>query len=50
MKILFLGAEPNDLINNRTDLIKEFRNFVPNASDQTWNKSYLPVLIIHLEK
>ena len=26
------------------DLIKEFRNFVPNASDQTWNKSYLPVL------
>ena len=27
-----------------SDLIKEFRNFVPNASDQTWNKSYLPVL------
>ena len=27
-----------------SDLVKEFRNFVPNASDQTWNKSYLPVL------
>ena len=27
-----------------SDLIKEFRNFVPNASDHTWNKSYLPVL------
>ena len=27
-----------------SDLIKEFRNFVPNASDQTWNKSYFPVL------
>ena len=29
-----------------SDLIKEFRNFVPNASDQTWTKSYLPVLYI----
>ena len=27
-----------------SDLVKEFRNFVRNASDQTWNKSYLPVL------
>ena len=25
-------------------LIEEFRPFVPNASDKTWNKSYLPVL------
>ena len=25
-------------------LIEEFRAFVPNASDKTWNKSYVPVL------
>ena len=25
-------------------LIEEFRKFVPNASDKTWQKSYLPVL------
>ena len=25
-------------------LIEEFRPFVPNASDKTWSKSYLPVL------
>ena len=23
--------------------IEEFRAFVPNASEQTWNKSYVPV-------
>ena len=26
------------------ELIEEFRAFVPNASDKTWNKSYVPVL------
>ena len=27
-----------------SELIKEFRLFVPNASDTTWRKSYLPIL------
>ena len=27
-----------------SELIKEFRKFVPNASDTTWRKSYLPIL------
>ncbi|WP_320664632.1 site-specific integrase [Prochlorococcus sp. MIT 1223] len=26
------------------DLISQYRKFVPNASDKTWTKSYLPVL------
>ena len=33
--------------NAKTDysaLIQEFRLFVPNASEETWNKSYVPVL------
>jgi len=33
--------------NAKTDysaLIEEFRLFVPNASEETWNKSYVPVL------
>ena len=30
-------------------LIKEFRDFVPNASEETWNKSYVPVLHIAQE-
>ena len=28
----------------KNDLLEEFRKFVPNASDTTWNKSYIPVL------
>ena len=28
----------------KNELLEEFRKFVPNASDQTWNKSYMPVL------
>ena len=30
-------------------LINEFRDFVPNASEETWNKSYVPVLHIAQE-
>ena len=29
---------------NYESLIEEFRPFVPNASEETWNKSYVPVL------
>ena len=29
---------------NWNGLIDEFRKFVPNASEKTWSKSYLPVL------
>ena len=28
----------------KNDLLDEFRKYVPNASDATWNKSYMPVL------
>ncbi len=29
---------------DKNDLLDEFRKYVPNASDATWKKSYLPVL------
>jgi len=29
---------------NWEELINNYRQFVPNASDKTWNKSYIPVL------
>ena len=41
-------SDSNNKINFQS-LINEFRDFVPNASEETWNKSYVPVLHIAQE-
>jgi len=48
-KTLLQAASITEASNSKhqipwTELIKEYRKFVPNAGDKTWKKSYVPVL------